>query len=75
MNYYGGKITSYAVLMIVLLFLFFGPVGSASAVTCCKCTTKDDPKTNICIKTIEQDCTKMPSKSVNADVNTLNCTE
>ena len=75
MNYYGGKITSYAVLMIVLLFLFFGPVGSASAVTCCKCTTKDDPKTNICIKTVEQNCASMPEKSSNTDVKELNCVQ
>ena len=57
---------------LILVFLFTAPPALA-LVNCCKCTTKDDPKTNICIKTTEPDCSAMPAKSSNPQVKTLEC--
>lgn len=57
---------------LVLIFLFTAPPVLA-LVNCCKCTTKDDHKTNICIKTTEPDCSAMPAKSSNPQVKTLDC--
>jgi len=75
MKNFNSNYSRTAVTLIGFLFLSFLLAGNVLAVTCCKCATKDDPKTNICIKTVEQDCTKMPSKSDNVDVKALNCTE
>jgi hypothetical protein len=71
------KSASLIIFLFGAFFIFTPFSSAATSATCCKCASKENPETAICIKfnTVGQDCAALPGKSTNTHVKKLNCTE